>query len=307
MEHRSRFAAALGSSCERNRASATLCLVPALALPLLLAVSSGPALEWDTPVGCPSAAEVRARMRKALVGSSAVRSFAVRVSQPDPRTWRMETTTQGGFGSATRPPAEAGSCADLVDNFIRYAVTVWDSWAIAPSTRRRSVRGYVRIAGQGGFGLLPRSGFGGGQLVFGLVWRRARIELGLAADRVDGIRLDPRDAAYRTDWVRGAAFVRGCGVLAARSIDFLLCAGVQGGVISGRSAGPWNGPTRVFDVHAAPGLVWWFHRAVGLWAGISGGPFVQPLRPRHEVTGETFGTTAYYIAGGVGFEFRPGR
>lgn len=85
-----------------------------------------------------------------------------------------------------------------------------------------------------------RAGFGGGQVVLGLVWKRARLEVGLAADGVEGLQLRPANPAFRSDWARGTLLVRGCGVVATRRVDVLLCGGVEGGVMASRGGAAWS-------------------------------------------------------------------
>ncbi|MDC0716767.1 hypothetical protein [Nannocystis bainbridge] len=271
---------------------------------LSLLLASAPAVAWQAPPECPTAADVRARLQTTVadVPRSAVTDFRARVTRVDAQTWRLETAARGEFGTTERPAVESGHCFELVDDFIHYADTVWRTWAVdeAPAKRRPAL--HVRLAGQVGLGLLPRGAFGGGQAILGVVWKHARLELGLAADGVDGLRLRPDDPAFRSDWVRGSLLVRGCGVLPTRRVDFLLCAGVEGGALAGRGGAAWNRAVPTFNVHAAPGLVWWFHRVVGLWLGASGGPLLPPLEPRG--AGGSYGITRFFFAGGLGLEFR---
>ncbi|MCY1072050.1 hypothetical protein OV090_45315 [Nannocystis sp. RBIL2] len=276
-------------------------LAPGLVMPLLL--GSAPAVAWEAPPECPTAAEVRARLQATVadVPRAAVSEFRARVTRVDAQTWRMTTATRGEFGTTERPAVDAGRCAELADDFIHYADTVWRTWALEePPARRLGV--HVRVAGQVGLGLLPRGGFGGGQVVLGLVWRRARLEVGLAADGVEGLQLRPANPAFRSDWARGTLLVRGCGVVATRRVDVLLCGGVEGGVMASRGGAAWIRAFPSFNVHAAPGLVWWFHRRVGLWLGASGGPFLPPLEPRG--AGGSYGIARFFFAGGLGLEFR---
>jgi len=259
----------------------------------------GPVVRWEAPPECPAEAEVRGRVRERLVGRSEVYAITGRVVRVDDRTWRLLTTSRGVFGSSTRAPVEAGSCVELGDDFVGYAETTWGLWLEPPGARRRpSVR--VRVAGLGGRGLVPGPGFGGGQLVFGLAWRHARVELGVEADGVHRVQLQA--GSGRTDWVRGALLLRGCGGGPVGAVELMLCAGAEGGFIRGRSE-VWNRAHWTANVHLAPGLSWWFHRAVGLWIGASAGPLLPPLEPRDE-GGTSFGITRYFVAGGVGVEFR---
>lgn len=268
-------------------------------LPVLLSLMRGPVVHWEAPAGCPGEAELRGRLRERLVGRSELYAIRGRVVRVDDRTWRLQTTSRGVFGMSTRAPVEAAHCAELADDFVQYAEGTWSAWAEDPGAPRRP-RGRVRVAGQGGYGLVPETGFGGGQLVFALAWRHARVELGVGADGVHRARLP--GASERSDWVRGSLLLRGCGGGPLGSVELMLCGGVEGGLIRGR-AEVWNPARPTLNLHVAPGLWWWFHRAVGLWVGASAGPLLPPLQPRGE-DGESHGITRYFVAGGVGLEFR---
>lgn len=273
--------------------------MPVSILPVLVSLIGGPVVRWEAPVGCPTEAELRGRLRARLTGRSEVVAVRGRVVRVDAQTWRLQMSSRGVFGVSNRAPVEAARCAELADDFVQHAETMWGVWAEDPRTARRP-RGRVRVAGQGGYGLVPGSGFGGAQLVFALAWRRARVELGVAADGVHRTQLP--GSAERSDWVRGTMLLRGCGGGLVGAVELMLCGGVEGGFIRGRGE-RWNAARPTLNLHVAPGLWWWFHRAVGLWAGVSAGPLLPPLQPRGE-DGKTHGITRYLLAGGVGLEFR---
>jgi hypothetical protein len=280
-----------------------------LGLVALVAVSlpRGLAVEWAAPPECPSAAEVRARLEQALADAPAGphRGVHGRLTRLGELGWRLEISVHEAKAEpASQPPIEAGDCADLAAEFVSRTQTLWSLWTRprkAPPPRKMS--GRVRIAGRYGYGLLHQEEFGGGQVVFALAWRHARIEAGLAADAALAVDLDVK---IRSHWLRTGLLVRGCGTLVARRVlDLHLCAGVEVGPMGGKNAEKrkWGDFNPTLDVHATPALTWWFHRQIGLWAGLGAGVFV--LQPTPGKPGrELLPPSRYSLEIGAGLEFR---
>lgn len=264
----------------------------------------GPDIEWTAPAECPSAAELRRRVHNSLADApnAPPQALDATISRVDGRILRLEIVLHdASVGRYARPPIDSEDCAELADNFVNYADMTWRARATSPGSGRARgrVAARLRFAGRAGHGILPGAAFGGGQIVFGLAWRYARVEIGAAADGATDAQLPGLSA---TTWVRGGGLLRGCGVVPVGSLELHLCGEVEGGGVKGKGQ-RWHHVTPTIEVHAAPALLWWFHRAVGLWVGVSGGPLLMPLRPTSENTGATFKTTSYFVAGGVGFEF----
>ena len=273
------------------------------ALSVFLVGRPGPNIEWTAPAECPSAAEMRRRVRNSLMDApnASLQAFDARISRVDGRVLRLEIVLHDArIGRYARPAIDSEDCAELADNFVIYADTTWRAGAESTSAGRlrRRVAVRLRFAGRAGHGILPGGAFGGGQLVFGLAWRYARVEIGVAVDGAAGV-----DLGFPSTWVRGGGLLRGCGVVPLGSLELHLCGEVEGGGVQGKGQ-KWHPVQPTIDVHAAPALLWWFHRVVGLWVGFSGGPLLMPLQPESDSTHRKFATNRFFIAGGVGLEFR---
>ena len=179
---------------------------------------------------------------------------------------------------------------------------------LAPGNRRvrRSPLGLrVRLTGRGGYGIFPQRLFGGVQVHAAFVSRRARLELGVSfghAGQFTVTKLVTRQPEYV------GVQLRGCGEFGHNAFDLRLCAGVEGGALilqRDRSQPfPWT-----VAAMGGPALTWWFHRHVGLYAGIDAGMsvvrpnfYVGP-GPGDEALGERI-TPRLLLTGALGVEFR---
>lgn len=279
---------------------------------LLALAAAGPIVGWEAAAGCPTEESVQAEVRRELHDA------------PDGPQWRIQgTVTATGelflleitvsdpiFGTSRRSE-EAGNCGDLAQAFILHIRQFWLSRAVAPTPWERRTHRRIRVVGDLGGLLFPNKGLhGGGQIVFGLAWRRARVEFGIGADGRGGVSVFGRS----TIWVRPFLLARGCRELASGPVEFHLCAGAAGGVVLVVDYRPHRlQPT--FDLHAAPAITWWFHRRVGLWVGVTGGvllPFLKPFishdgKGRFLDRSELKESNNFFIEGSVGFEFRWGQ
>lgn len=282
----------------------------------VVSLPRGLAVEWAAPPECPSAAEVRARIEAALAEAppGPQRGVHGRLTRLGELGWRLEISVHEAKQEPdVQPPIEAGDCADLAAEFVSRTRTLWSLWTRPrPPPPPRKVSGRVRVAGRYGYGLMHGESFGGGQVMFALAWRHARIEAGLAADAALAVDLRDDGRELRSHWLRTSVIVRGCGTAVAREVvDLHLCGGVEVGPMGGQNAekGTWGRFRPVLNLHATPAVTWWFHRAVGLWAGFGAGVFV--LRPAPVTAGEPqreLGpASAYSLEGGAGLEFRWGR
>ena len=276
---------------------------------VLVALPRGLAVEWAAPPECPSAASVRAQIEDALVDAPAGprRGVHGRLTRLAELGWRLEISVHEGSEAAAQPPIEAGDCGDLAAEFVSRTQTLWTLWTRPrPAPPPRKVAGRVRVAGHYGHGLLKEVHSGGGQVVFALAWRRARIEAGLAADGARVVLRDG-DTAVRSQWLRASVLLRGCGEVVTRAVDVHLCAGLAVGPMGGRNAetGTQRGARATLDLHAAPAITWWFHRVVGLYVGLGAGVFVlRPTPIAHESGQELRDPSPYKLEAGVGLEFR---
>lgn len=293
------------------------------------ALASVPTVEWHAPRPCPSAAAMQRAVGEALAGTSpgAARTIRARIWRTRHAGWRMQITTTGAsFGVVRGAPVPARTCRELADYFLFYTKEVWLAAAVEqpkprppqPPERSRALA-RIRLAGRGGIGAMPDAAAAGGiQLMHALDVRRARFEIGAAFDTTPAklvIQEDPRNT-LTVRFFRWTLLVRGCGDLTAgsRSVQIHLCGGVEGGLLraENRSTAP------VLNVHLAPALTWWFHRHIGLWAGVAGG--LNIVRPRPCLTSEgrcgpetkgpvhlAWKTPLVFVDVAAGFEFRLAR
>jgi len=253
---------------------------------LAVGLPRGLSIEWQAPPECPTAEVVRGQLAEALADAPAgtpheVRGRLTRIGEVG---WHLEISVKEGESAlASQPPIEAGECVDLATEFVQRVQTLWALWTRPrPAARPRRVTGVARVGGRYGYGLLADQDFGGGQVVLGLVWRRLRLEAGVTADAALNVALPPKAVYLQSDWLRAGLLLRGCGELGLRAdvVVIHLCGGAEVGAIGGRNVdgGVWNKFGPILNFHVAPALTWWFHRVVGLWAGVAAGAFV--LRPR---------------------------
>ena len=272
-------------------------------LPLFF-LASGPDIEWEAPSGCPTEQAVMARLRAGLRDAGPALGLRIQgsVSVLEPQGWRLDMVVSSDkFGVARKPPITAPNCSELADEFV---LRVKQSLPEPGPERRRStarVAWRARLAGRGGYGLIRGAPFGGAQLVFALKTRHFGFELGAGGDYGRSSQQTFPDLRL----ARMTLLLRVCGEFTVRSVDFHLCAGAEGGAMSTQRphATTWADPGGTLNVHAAPALTWWLHPRVGLWLGLSGGPYLE--RPTPKLTG--FPVARGYGEGALGVEFRWGR
>lgn len=286
-------------------------LANALPLASLFALATGPIVRWEPASGCPTEESVQAEVRRELQNAPEGPQWTIQGTVTAiGELFRLEITVDDPIFGTSQRSESAGNCEDLAQAFVLHLRQLWLSRAVAPAPRERRVQGRLRIAGDLGGGLFPGRFHGGGQIVFGLAWRRARMELGIGADGNGGIWVFGRT----TTWFRPFLLVRGCGELAAGPVDFHLCAGAAGGFVNVTEKSYRHRVQPTFDLHVAPALTWWFHRRVGLWVGATGGvllPFLKPvISTDKDKMGEVLdasqsrGSNWIFLKGSVGFEFR---
>jgi len=274
----------------------------------LVALPRGLTVEWAAPPECPSAASVRAQIEDALVDAPAGprRIVRGRLTRLGELGWRLEISVQEGSEVASQPPIEAGECGDVAAEFVSRTQTLWMLWTRpSPAAPPRKVAGRVRIAGRYGYGLLKDAYFGGGQVVFALAWRWARIEAGVAADGARRVVLNDGRLSH---WWRASLLLRGCGEVVTRQVDVHLCGGVEVGPMGGTvvETRTRSGVGVPVNLHAAPAITWWFHRVVGLWAGLGAGVYVSwpaPVTPTPDRR-PLLAPSRYALEAGAGLEFR---
>lgn len=279
---------------------------------LAVLLSPGPTIEWQAESGCTSPREIADRVRTELQDAPAGPPLTVRarVLAMDDGGWRMEMSVIGGeFGESTKPPLDAPSCDELADEFVLRAEQYWLAASQTPVPRDRPSVGWrARVVGRAGYGTVRDAGTYGGQVVFGLVVRRLRLELGGGLEYASspGSSTLPVFTALR--WT---TLVRVCGEWMRQSVALHLCGGAAAGQIYARGV-TWNSVPSV-DVHAAPGLTWWFHSKLGLWLGFSAGVYLNRPEFMHGEEGEQHAVGApsvrappFFGEGAMGLEFRWG-
>lgn len=285
----------------RERASVLCIGVLFPILPALL-VARGLSVEWQAPAGCPSSDAMHSRIRGAVGRTSAGPDLTIRgvVTRLEPAGWRMLTTVSSQeFGRVLKPAVDAPSCAELADAFILFVTHSWS--ASEPPPPRVTWR--MRIAGRGGYGLMGSEWYGGGQVAFGVVVGRLRVELG--GGGVGGRRKHVPGFEIQ----RWTLLLRACAELSVRTVDLHLCGGAEGGFINTRrlKRDKWLEGALSIDLHLAPAMTWWVHPVVGVWLGLAGGVYVW--RPKAAIGAELVNDVpgpAVSIEGALGLEFRWG-
>jgi|JI10StandDraft_1071094.scaffolds.fasta_scaffold01941_1 hypothetical protein len=163
----------------------------------------------------------------------------------------------------------------------------------------------MRLAGRGGYGVLPQGAFGGGYVYGALVMGRARLELGVGAGFAGKFVLT--ESVSRRP-LHLSVMVAGCMQRTRRRLDLRGCLGFEAGNVAVRrpESLPW--PWTVHLV-GAPSLTWWFHGRVGVYAGVGVG--LALVRPNFYV-GPAPGDQALAeravpplaVSGTLGVEFR---
>lgn len=282
------------------------------ALPLLLLAGSpqGLHIEWQAPPGCPSAAVLRRRIRAELVDTPLGPPLSVHgtVSRVEDAVLRLDVTVFDNPTQKTRRASVlSGHCDELAEDFIAHVKALWRSQATTPSHGRPRLR--LRTAANTTLPAEEHRWFVGGQLVVGLQWPRARLELGLSGDSaLPGYG----NTRYRIE--RAQVLVRGCGELSLRTVELHLCGGLESGAVVYRTdaGSPSVAPT--LNLQAGPAITWWIHRNVGLWLGATAlGRLLQPVvtegysRLKFCPECPDPARDRFSFAGGLGLEFRWGR
>jgi len=204
-------------------------------------------------------------------------------------------------GSADESPATAGNrkTTALVPK------TVAGERRAAPHHRRIPIGMRMRWAGRTGYGVLPDTAFGGGQLTLGLVAGRASVELGgtFSGGRPLVIPEAETRRAYHT-----SLQLHGCGEIASGTVSVRLCLGLEGGVILTKTA---NSAVRPWTLHitGSQSVTWWWHPHVGLNAAIAAGPalvrsvFYLGPGPGADAPIQR-SVPALLVSGSLGLEFR---
>lgn len=134
------------------------------------------------------------------------------------------------------------------------------------------VGGFVRPQGGLVLGAVPGA-TGAAGLGFGVLWRRARLEL-------QPMFVAPRTAVKEGREVRAslvAVAALGCLRVGRGALEVPLCGGFEGGVMRGAASGP-DGVSAVggwFAALVGAGAVWRVHPRVGLWASVQGSAAVR--------------------------------
>ena len=279
-------------------------------VPLVTLLATGPTIEWQGSPGCPPMGAIKTRVRAALDDAPAGPPLTVRAQIYAIETggWRMEMTVAGAeFGESTKPPLLAPSCDELADEFVLRAKQFWLASAPTPASRAPpTISWRARFGGRAGYGLVPDAGFYGGQLAFGLVVRRVRIEVGsgLVGARRPGAPTAGSSTFPGFTALRWTALLRVCGEFPVRSVDFRVCAGAEAGKLHAREAGKmaWDRASPSVDVDVATGLTWWFHPAVGMWLGLTAGRCACKASLKHE--GQILTLPPAFGEVALGLEFR---
>lgn len=174
------------------------------------------------------------------------------------------------------------------------------------STRRRFPVGVrVRWSVRAGRGVLPQPTFGGGLVHAALVVGRARLELGATISGAGPLGISP-ERTHRP--IHTGLQVNACGEFTRRAVDARLCLGAEGGLIVMRIDTDRQRPWTLHAI-ASPSVTWWFHRHLGLYAGVTAGPaivrsdFYYGPGPGEEAIAER-STPPYLVAGSAGLELR---
>jgi hypothetical protein len=165
----------------------------------------------------------------------------------------------------------------------------------------------VRLAARTGYGFLPQTTLGEGQLHAGLVTRHASIELGGSLSGRQSLAVPELNQIRRVQ--HASLQLQGCGELTRGSINLRLCLGLEGGLLVIRTA---NSPVRPWMLHltGCSSMTWWWHRHLGLNVSATVGPaLVRPSffyfgpGPGFDVAAERR-VPALLISGSLGLEFR---
>lgn len=285
----------------------------ASALPVLF-LASGPDIKWEAPAGCPTEQAVMARLRADLRNAAPAPGLRVHgsVSALEPQGWQLDMVVSSDkFGVARKPPVAAPDCDELADEFVLRVKQSLPERAVRPRVVAR-VTWRARLDGRGGYGLIRGAPFGGAQLVFALTTRHIGFELGVGGD----YGLSKRQSSLDFKLARLTFLLRICREFTAGPVDFHLCAGIEGGALTTHRLQPttwattWTDPGGTLNIHAAPALTWWLHPKVGLWLGLSGGPYLARPIPNPAGLPRVPGyaeETRGYGEGALGVEFRWGR
>lgn len=225
------------------------------------------------------------------------------MTQLDPQRWRLDLVIHGqSFGSVPKPPVEAPTCGELAEEFV---LRVKHSWPALVESSHPRVSWRVRLLGRTGYGIVRDAAHWGGQLVFGLVVKRLRIEAGGGAD---GSRRSGDNFFPTFDVFRWTLLLRLCAELPSPRVDFHLCAGIEGGKLASRRVDRemFMPPGSTLNVHASPAITWWMSRSVGLWVSLSGGMYFIPTMPTLDDPSIALTPLPGFVEGGLGLEFRWG-
>jgi len=253
-------------------------------------------LEWRAPQECPAGASVRDQITKFVADGAQtgtldrVKVDAVIVRSGDHYVLELDLQLPTG---ALHKRIEADECAVLASATALVMAVMLDPTAVVETVERpaeptlvpvvvapvpmptptptptptsplparpRRVQGLVRVLAAGSFGALPQFGgaFGGS---IGARIGRARIEATAFGELPQRrTQAQQRDAGAQLDlWTVGA---RGCFAPAVKSVDFPLCAGIEGGQMRARGFG-----LQLRRRAAAPWLAFPFGAAV-MWAPV---------------------------------------
>ncbi len=145
-----------------------------------------------------------------------------------------------------------------------------------PPTAVHPFTGQIRLAGQGGFGLLP-AGFGGAEVGGTLGWSGLRVDVRGRGLFTSPARVSSGGSVRLQSW--GAGLAAGWAMGRGR-VQFPLLAGIDAGALRGRGDGlsvERRGAVGWATANLRPAVTVRWGRRVGVWASLEG--FVSLLRP----------------------------